>query len=246
VKYTPDGGHIWLTVERDNEEAVVRVRDSGAGIEPDLLPRLFDLFSQGVSTLARSEAGLGIGLALVKSVVELHGGTVTVSSEGPGKGSEFVVRLPMVPAPTLETATPATDDGNVASADQATSLRLLVVDDSADMARLSGMLLRRAGHQVRTANTGQEALETALEFHPEVVLLDIGLPDMDGYEVARRIREAPALNNVVLVAMTGYGMESDRQRSREAGFDHHLVKPADSDDLRRIFSSIKRLAEPDS
>jgi PAS domain S-box-containing protein len=216
AKYTNEGGHIWLTVKQEGDEAVIRVRDTGVGIDPELLPRIFDLFTQAERSLARSEGGLGIGLALVQRLVELHRGQVDAHSSL-GRGSEFVVRLPVVltpappPLPSTETNKP-TD----------VSLRVLVVDDNVDSAESMAMLLRAARHEVRTIHDGPTALEVALDYRPDVVLLDIGLPKLDGYEVAKKLRQQLVLKNVVLVAMTGYGQESDRQRSREAGFNYHL------------------------
>lgn len=232
AKYTEESGHIWLTVQQEGDEAVLRVRDSGVGIAPELLPRIFDLFTQAERSLARSEGGLGIGLALVQRLVELHQGRVEAHSSL-GRGSEFVVRLPVVlspapqPPPVTKTAKPT-----------GPSLRVLVVDDNVDSAESLAQLLRISGHDVRTAHDGHAALQAALDFRPNVVLLDIGLPKMDGYDVAKQMRQEPILNNVVLVAMTGYGQESDRQRSLEAGFDHHLVKPADFGKLHEILATV--------
>jgi CheY-like chemotaxis protein len=234
VKYTPEGGQIWLTVVEDRGEAVIRVRDSGNGIKASLLPHIFELFSQGERGLDRRQGGLGIGLPLVKSLVEMHGGTVMAQSEGPSRGSDFVVRLPTVPSPVPQAVAPP----EASTEPAARSLRVLLVDDVADARRIFGRLLEILGHQVRTAGDGPSALKTALEFRPDVVLLDIGLPGMDGYEVAQRMRQEPMLQNVVLVAITGYGQESDRQRSEEAGFDRHLVKPLDIDVLQELLAAI--------
>ena len=237
AKYTDEGGHIWLTVQQEDDACVLRVRDSGIGIAPELLPRIFDLFTQAVRSLARSEGGLGIGLCLVHRLVEMHRGTVMAYS-ALGRGSEFVVRLPMVvspaskPLPPKETAEPT-----------GPSLRVLVVDDNVDAAQSCAMLLKFSGHQVRMAHTGPTALEAALDYRPNVVLLDIGLPGMDGYEVAKRIRQQPVLQNVVLVAMTGYGQDTDRQRSQEVGFNAHLVKPVDFGMVLQILADISELPE---
>ena len=237
AKYTDEGGHIWLTVQQEGDEAVLQVRDTGVGIAPELLPRIFDLFTQAERSLDRSQGGLGIGLCLVQRLVEMHGGTVEVYS-ALGQGSEFVVRLPVMltpapqpPSPPEETAEPT-----------GPSLRVLVVDDNVDAAQSLAMLLKESGHDVRTAHDGPTALEAALDYRPNVVLLDIGLPGLDGFEVAKRLRQQPVLQSVVLVAMTGYGQESDRQRSQEAGFDHHLVKPADFGKVQQILATVSEKA----
>lgn len=220
-KYTDEGGRLGLTVGQEEDQVVLRVRDTGIGIAPDLLPHIFDLFTQADRSLDRSQGGLGIGLALVQRLVELHGGTVQAFSAGPGQGSEFVVRLPAPPA-----YTPAQDQTPEAAADRpAPSWRVLVVEDNLDVAESMALLMRMSSHDVRVAHSGPAGLEAAAEYRPDVVLLDIGLPGLDGYEVARRLRQHPELQGVKLIAMTGYGRESDLQRSQEAGFDHHLVKP---------------------
>jgi len=233
AKYTDDAGHIWLSVQQEGDEAVLRVRDSGVGIAPELLPRIFDLFTQAERSLDRSQGGLGIGLCLVQWLVEMHRGRVEAHSSL-GQGSEFVVRLPVVlsaaPSPSA-----ATETGKPTGL----SLRVLVVDDNVDAASSLGMLLKASGHDVRTAHDGPAALQASLDFRPHLVLLDIGLPKMNGHEVAKKMREQPALNSVVLVAMTGYGLESDRQRSQEAGFDHHLVKPAHFAKLQEILATVR-------
>jgi CheY-like chemotaxis protein len=224
----------------DDGEALIRVKDSGIGMEAELLPHLFELFTQGGRGPERTQGGLGIGLALVKSLVEMHGGTVTAQSEGPGLGSEFVVRLPTVPAPAPQPELlPPPDSAEPSDR----PLRMLLVDDLADTRRIFGRLLEILGYQVGTARDGPSTLEAALEFRPDVVLLDIGLPGMNGYEVAQRMRQEPGLQKPVLIAVTGYGQESDRQRSREAGFDHHLVKPPDIDALRQLFAAIAEAGE---
>jgi PAS domain S-box-containing protein len=235
AKYTDEGGKIGLDVSREGDEVVIRVRDSGMGIAPELLPRIFDLFAQGDRALARADGGLGIGLTLVKNLVELHGGSVTARSEGPGKGSEFLVRLPILsdlaePAPAPTSRLPA--GGEVVSH------RILVVDDNTDAADTLAMLLRVMGHDVQTAADGLSALNVARSYRPQVVLLDIGLPRMDGYEVARRLRREPGLENVVLIALTGYGQEEDKRASQEAGFQQHLVKPVSPDDLQMILARV--------
>ena len=236
AKYTDEGGNIWLSLQQDGTEAVLQVRDSGVGIAPDLMPRIFTLFTQAERSLARSQGGLGIGLALVQRLVEMHGGRVEVSSTL-GKGSQFVVRLPLVPAAAANTPTPPK-----AANPTGPSLRMLVVDDNVDETESLAMLMRELGHDVRTAHDGPTALEAALDHRPHVVLLDIGLPGLDGYEVAKRMRQQPILQNAVFVAMTGYGRESDRQRAQEAGFDHHLVKPARFEQMQKILESVSAKA----
>jgi PAS domain S-box-containing protein len=233
AKFAGRPGRVWLTVERQGDEAVVRVRDEGAGIRPDLLPRIFDLFVQGDRSLERTQGGLGIGLTVVRQLVEMHGGAVTAASEGPGKGSEFVVRLPGV----REAPGPGTGANGRAAAPAAALRRVLVVDDNVDAAESIGMLLRLWGHEVRVAYNGPQALTAAAEYRPEVVVLDIGLPGMSGYEVARQLRQRPQFAKALLVAVTGYGQDEDRRRSGEAGFDHHLTKPVDPDILHALLAS---------
>ena len=231
AKYTQEGGRVWLSVEREGDEAVFRVRDNGSGIPPEMLPRIFDLFTQVDQSLDRSQGGLGIGLTLVRRLVEMHHGTVKASSAGPGQGSEFVVRLPALAPGT--TGFKPTNGGLAPSAPHA-KYRVLVVDDNVDAADSLAVLVRLHGHEVRIANDGHTALETAQDFRPEVVLLDIGLPGMNGYEVARRLRAGADGNRLLLAAVTGYGHAEDRSRSRQAGIDHHLVKPIDPEALRQL------------
>ncbi|HZY87234.1 MAG TPA: PAS domain S-box protein [Gemmataceae bacterium] len=228
AKYTEPGGRVWLSAERDGPGAVVvRVKDTGVGIGADLLPRVFDLFVQADRSLARSEGGLGVGLTLVKKLVEMHGGSVSAYSEGPGRGSEFVVRLPAVPEAPAAAGGPA--PGGPATA--GTSRRVLVVEDSVDAAESTAMLLRLLGHAVETVYNGPSVLGAVRRFRPELVLLDIGLPGMSGYEVARQLRAEPGLGGLVVAAMTGYGQDDDRRRSHEAGCDAHLTKPLAPADL---------------
>lgn len=233
AKYTDDGGQISITVQQQGDLVTMRVQDTGVGIAPELLPHIFELFTQGEHSLARSEGGLGVGLALVKQLTEMHGGSVDVH-DAPGRGSEFVVRLPAVHA---EDPQPPPAEAQTAGL-HGRPLRILVVDDNEDMARLLQLLIEEDGHATRLAFDGQAALVAAVEFRPDVVLLDIGLPGWDGYEVARRIRREPTLANVTLVAITGYGRESDRAQARDAGFDHFIVKPPDFDRLQEIFAAI--------
>lgn len=232
AKYTPDGGRIWLSVEQEQETAVVRVRDTGEGISPEALPNLFTMFSQVARAEDHSHGGMGIGLGLVRSLVEMHGGTVEVRSEGLGKGSEFVVRLPISnedPQP-LEQASP--DSPSTAE------LRVLIVDDNADSARLMAMMLGAMNYQSQAQFSGSEGLKAAEAFRPHVILLDIGMPEMDGYEFARRIREHPELGDVQLIAVTGYGQDVDRKRSEEVGINHHLVKPVERSTLVTLLKDI--------
>ena len=237
AKYTDDGGHIWLTVQQEGDVALLRVRDTGVGISPELLPRIFDLFTQAERSLDRSQGGLGIGLCLVQRLVELHGGTVAANSVL-GQGSEFVVRLPiMLTSPTLS---PVLFTHPVPSSEKLCDV--LVVDDNVDAAQSLAMLLEMLGHEVRMAFDGPSALEAALDQRPDMVLLDIGLPGLNGFEVAQRIRRQPQHKDIVLVAMTGYGQEADRKRSSEAGFDHHLAKPADFDKLQKILATVSKKA----
>ncbi|WP_288378746.1 ATP-binding protein [uncultured Massilia sp.] len=233
AKYTPPGGQLVLRTRRDGDEAVISVCDNGQGIDPQVLPYIFDLFTQAERTPDRSQGGLGIGLALVKSLVALHGGRVAATSPGLNQGSEFSIRLPVLqdaPAPAAEQdgAHPATGP-----------VRVLVVDDNADAAQMLATLLEAHGHAVSVEYDGTAGYARALRERPEVMLLDIGLPDLDGHELARRLRATPETANAVLVALTGYGQSDDRDRAREAGFDRHLVKPADLSELLRILAQVR-------
>ena len=234
AKYSGDGSSIELIAAQEGQEAVLRVRDTGNGIAPELLPRVFDLFTQAERSLARSEGGLGIGLALVKRLVELHGGRVEAASIL-GRGSEFVVRLPCVVAQDQAEA-PRQTTANAACA----GASVLVVDDNIDSAETLAAFLRMSGHEVRTAYDGPAALAVVSEWRPDMVLLDIGLPQMDGYQVASVMRQNPKLQGLVIVALTGYGNEADHIRSQTAGFDHHLVKPADLSKVLEIVVSARR------
>ncbi len=231
AKYTDTGGRIWLSVEQEDNEAVMRVRDSGIGIAPEMLSRIFDLFVQAERRLDRSQGGVGIGLTLVRKLVELHNGRIEAFSEGLGKGSEFVIRIP---AWRGEITDKRLDYRDRVSDPPAPARRVLVVDDNVDAADSLAMLLKMGGHDVRTAYSGPATLLAVRSFNPQVILLDIGMPEMDGYEVARRLRKNAALENMVLVALTGWGQEEDRQRSRDAGFNHHLVKPIEPNLLQKL------------
>jgi CheY-like chemotaxis protein/anti-sigma regulatory factor (Ser/Thr protein kinase) len=221
AKYTPAGGRIELSAEHAGDQIIFRVTDTGMGIAPETLPRIFDLFAQGERTLARSEGGLGVGLTIVKKVVELHGGSVSARSEGPNRGSEFVVRLPAAEGPSVAESVPATPTARKQGS------RILVVDDNKDLARALARLLTLLGHEVEVAHDGPEGIEAARTSRPEVILLDIGLPNLDGYFVARALRHEVGLTDALIIAISGYGQEEDRRRSREAGIDHHLTKPVD-------------------
>ena len=236
AKYTEPGGRIELEAAREGDEAVVRIRDTGIGIAPELLPCVFDLFTQAERSLDRSQGGLGIGLTLVRRLVELHDGSVAASSAGVGRGSEFVVRLPSGPATVDRRAPQRLPEGRRPRPAEATRKRVLVVDDNEDGARLLARLLRASGHQAELAHDGPTGLEAAISNPPDVVLLDIGLPGMDGFEVARRLREIEGPNRALLVALTGYGRDDDIRRSREAGFDHHMVKPVDPQALSDLLA----------
>jgi len=221
-------------VEQVGEEAILRVRDNGDGIAADMLASIFDLFTQVKGSVSRSQGGLGIGLTVVRSLVEMHGGSVQATSAGLGQGSEFVVRLPLVREP------PAPAHGLAPEQERppkASPRLILVVDDNGDAAEMLAMLLRLKGHQVRTAYNGLAALDAVRAQPPEVVLCDIGMPGMDGLEVARRLRQDLGLKQGLLVAMTGYGGEEDRRRSQEAGFNVHLVKPVDVSALEPLLSA---------
>jgi PAS domain S-box-containing protein len=227
VKYTPPGGEIRVSLRGDGTDAVLSVQDNGFGIPPELLPSIFDMFVQGERTLDRAQGGLGIGLTLVRRLVELHGGTVTAASGGAGRGSTFVVRLPRV---REQRATA----GVLLSFDRAAPKRVLLIEDSRDAREMFRMMLEFAGHTVYEAENGDRGLELVATERPEVAIIDIGLPGLDGYQVAKRIREQPNGRTMLLLALTGYGFPSDYERSAESGFDYHLVKPVDPVELTRL------------
>ncbi|HSH92212.1 MAG TPA: ATP-binding protein [Ramlibacter sp.] len=235
AKYTPGNGHIHVKAWQEGGTAIVDVSDDGVGIPPDMLERVFSLFTQVGRTLDRSQGGLGIGLYLVRSLVEMHGGTVTASSDGPGHGSRFTVRIPCLlqPAPHVAPAEaePAATNG--------ARLKVLVVDDNVDAAETLATVLEMTGRRTRTVYEGQTVLETARDFEPDVVLLDIGLPGISGYDVARMLRADPRFSRTMLIAVTGWGGEEDRRRSREAGFDEHLTKPVDLSSIEPLLSRIQ-------
>jgi CheY-like chemotaxis protein/two-component sensor histidine kinase len=229
AKYTLERGKIKLGVTREGDNVVFRVRDNGLGISAELLPRVFEPFTQADTSLDRSRGGLGIGLTLVRRIVELHRGSVEARSDGPGKGSELIVRLPAANAPVVEAQPALTEPPS-------TARRILVVDDNADAADTLGEFLADSGHSVLVRYDGKTALEAVRAYRPEVVFLDIGLPGIDGFEVARRIRQEHG-SSVRLVALTGYGQEEDRRRTREAGFDDHMVKPVGVDAISKLLAA---------
>jgi CheY-like chemotaxis protein len=234
AKYTEPGGHIRLSVERDGNEVVVNVRDTGIGITADYLPQIFDAFVQVDPTWQRTQGGLGVGLSLVKEFVGLHHGRVEVHSGGPGKGSEFIVRLPLAAASTSpEPPTAAVETSH------SPQHRILVVDDNWDGAESLAEMLRLLGKEVNTAHDGLEAVEQAERFRPEVILMDIGMPKLNGLESTKRIREQTWGKAITVIALTGWGQQSDRERTREAGCDGHLVKPVKYDDLQKLLGELR-------
>lgn len=240
TKYTETGGQIRVNAEKVGTQVVIKFRDSGIGIDPEALPYIFDLFVQPVRRVDRSGAGLGLGLALVKKIVDLHGGTVEASSAGVGQGSEFVVCLPCVRQTQIQTESNVNLEPQGA---ETPAMRILVADDNVDSADCLARLLKIAGHELRVAYDGLTALALATNFQPKVILLDIGLPGLSGYEVAQRIRQNSETKNATLVAITGWGQPEDQERSREAGFDHHLLKPVNPESLQQLLASILRLAD---
>jgi PAS domain S-box-containing protein len=233
AKYQDNDGHIWLSASQEGSEVVFRVRDRGVGIPRDRLSEVFDLFTQVDSSIDRAQGGLGIGLALVRSLVQMHSGSVTAHSDGPGQGSEFTVRLPALPQ-----TSGCAQEASSQEAARTPGRRVLVVDDNEDGAESLAMFLRLAGHEVRTVHDGAAVLDAAHHFRPQVVFLDIGLPgDLTGYDLAPRLRELPGLEGVLLVALTGYGQEEDRRRACAVGFDHHVTKPADLSALHALLAA---------
>ena len=234
AKYTDPGGRIWLSAEQEGDDAVIRVRDTGIGIAREALPHVFEMFTQTGAFLERTHGGLGVGLALVDRLVKLHGGSVTAASGGAGAGSEFTIRLPVA-----ETTRTSPDAGTpVAAGARATRRRVLVVDDNVDSVDSLAVLLGIMGHEVESANDGQEGLRLAAQFHPQIGILDIGLPKMNGYDLAQRLRREPWAKDLVLVALTGWGLEEHRERSAQSGFDHHLTKPVNLDALQMILATV--------
>jgi PAS domain S-box-containing protein len=236
AKYTERGGNIWLEAERHGAEVLVRVKDTGIGIPAEAIPTIFDMFSQVGRSIERTTGGLGIGLALVKGLVEMHGGTVAVESAGLGKGCTFIVRLP-----ALERDADAAHDGThqVTGAGQGTKRRILVAEDNRDSAISMSMMLRLVGNDVRTAHDGIEAVAVAKAFRPDVILMDVGMPRLNGYDATRRIREQPWGKGITIIALTGWGQERDKVRSTESGCDGHIVKPVDFPTLERLLTDLK-------
>ncbi len=236
AKYSERGGRIRLAVERQGSDVVVSVKDTGVGISPDMLPKIFEMFIQVDRSLEKTQGGLGIGLTLVKRLVEMHGGSVEARSEGDGKGSEFVVRLPVV-LTVFREVNPSTEKGE--SVCPTGQCRILVADDNQDSATSLAMILEIMGNDVRTANDGLQAVDMAATFRPDVILLDIGMPKLNGYEACRRIRQQPWGEKIVIIAQTGWGQDEDKRRSREAGFNHHLVKPVAPATLEKLLAGTK-------
>jgi signal transduction histidine kinase/ActR/RegA family two-component response regulator len=239
AKYTDPRGRVAIAGRREGDHAVVSVRDSGTGIPADMLPRVFELFTQVGKATERANGGLGIGLTLAKSIVELHGGSIEARSEGPGRGSEFIVRLPLG-----ERAGRTAAVSDAVPREPLAAQSVLIVDDNRDAAESLAMLLRLLGLAVRVADNGGAALQAIDDDVPDVMFLDIGMPGMDGYEVARQVRRRRGGADVLLVALTGWGQDDDRRRARAAGFDHHLVKPADVDDLKALLQSVRSRGQP--
>jgi len=237
TKYTPPGGHIWVSLERDGDWAELCVRDNGRGIPAEKLPHIFELFTQVDTTIDRSMGGLGIGLTVVRNLVQLHGGSVAASSRGTDHGSEFIVRLPLLPLSEQEhLAQPTT------ACSDAAHLRVLIVEDNVDSAETLAELIEIWGHDARIVHHGDAAVNVASDYLPEVVLLDIGLPGISGYEVAAMLRQQPDLEETLLIALTGYGQEDDRRKAISAGFDLHLTKPVNPDQLQRILAQTAPVA----
>jgi CheY-like chemotaxis protein len=227
IKYTPAGGRIWLSARRNGDRAVLRVRDTGIGIPPEMREKIFDLFVQVDDTPGKTDGGMGVGLTLVKTLVELHGGELSVHSEGEGRGSEFVVRLPLAESSHANFASCEPSDDSVDLA----GLRVLLVEDHADIRLVTSRLLAAAGCEVTQAANGDQGVNAIVRDRPKVALIDIGLPDVNGYDVARKIRQLPEGRDVTLLALTGFGQPDDRQKALDAGFDEHLVKPLDYQEL---------------
>jgi CheY-like chemotaxis protein len=229
-KYTPEGGNIYLVVEQVGREVTIRVRDSGMGISQEVIPRVFDLYFQGEAMEGSELIGLGIGLHLVRNLAEIHGGTVTANSAGPGQGAEFVVRLPLAPAAPYEKhSAPTHAESTSPVQGRSPKRKVLIVDDNPDLAEAASLFLQANGHEVRTAQDGASALLSVKEFQPDAAVVDIGLPGMDGYELARRLRELDP--GLALAALSGWRIDPDDKRPREAGFSTYFTKPANPEEL---------------
>jgi len=234
IKYTEPGGQISISLVEEGAEGVLRVADNGIGIAAENVGRIFDLFTQVDSARTRAAGGLGLGLNVVRRVLELHGGRIEVRSGGLGQGSEFTARLPLISTTLLRTKAGRALPEAAANDNPR---RILIVDDNADSAAAMSLLFRHWGHEVKSAQSGVTALKLLEEFGPDVAFIDIGLPDIDGYEVARRLRALPARRPVQLIALTGFGTAVDRERSKDAGFDEHVVKPANAEQLARLLNA---------
>lgn len=239
AKYTEHGGHIRLTVERLEREVIVSASDDGIGIPPEALATIFDMFSQVDRRIERTTGGLGIGLALVKGLVEMHGGSVQAMSQGSGKGSTLTVRLPAEEI-SLERQSDTPVEEQISH--HRTKRRILVVDDNRDSAESLSMMLELLGNEVSTAHNGLEAIDAAEHFRPEVILMDVGMPRLNGLDATRRIREQPWGKEMFVIALTGWGQDSDKKRSQEAGCNGHLVKPVGMPDLQKMLNELKKSA----
>jgi len=236
AKYTAEGGKIRLILAIDESQAIVKVQDNGVGIPPEMLSEVFDMFTQVNRTLDRAQGGLGIGLSLVQRLIELHGGSVKADSVGLGSGSTFTVRLPLLPAAESPSSP---QDAQAREESKRPPLRILVIDDIPDIADVMKMMLDMEGFETQVAYSGATALDVARQFAPDVIFCDIGLPVMDGHEIARRIRTDPAIAPATLIALTGWGAEAELRRTRESGFDFHMVKPVDANAMLELLSHIE-------
>ena len=230
VKYTPDGGQISIRASREGNQVAIAVKDNGIGLSPQMQTQVFDLFTQAEQGIERAQGGLGIGLTLVRRLVERHGGSVSVTSDGPQRGSEFTVRLPAIEPPPAAAARESPT-----GAEPARSRRILIVDDNRDAGRTLSLLLKTLGHETALAFDGRQALEVAAEFRPAVALLDLGLPEINGFDLAVHLKQGDP--RIQLIAISGYGQAADRRRSQDAGFDRHFVKPVDVDALMQLLAS---------
>ena len=243
AKYMERGGHIWLTVTPGDNEVVVSVRDTGIGIPAEALAGIFDMFAQVDHSLERAQGGLGIGLTLVKQLLEMHGGRIEARSDGVGKGAEFVARLPIVNvAPRIQSTTDSARDRSAS----VQTCRILVADDNRDAAESMSTVLRLMGNEVRTVHDGEQAVEEAAAFRPDMVLLDIGMPRLNGYDAARRIRAERWGKSIMVVAMTGWGQDEDKRLASEAGFDRHFTKPVNPADLEQLIAGLRSGSPPAS